>query len=212
MKELTYCEIVSSTMLLYTHVLLAHISKPHSLPPSRALRRLSIRFTMLHKQLFHQIDLDLVPSNVTALQHVIAATRKKGEVIEQNSRPFILASDANEMAAVSEEMTGKCRRLSAGQAMDRKDGEVCIERYEQRVQVLVNFTRRGHAAKLNGRIIQIDKVALGVHYLTSVEFIEFGSGQLMVQYSGESVFVDVWEQRGKICGWVAGENDGRCAV
>jgi hypothetical protein len=64
---------------------------------------------------------------------------------------------------------------------------------------------------MHGRIIMIDKMPLGGHYWTRVEFIEFGSGQLVIEYRSESFFIDVWEQRTKVCIWVTREN-GSCRV
>lgn len=92
----------------------------------------------------------------------------------------MLGRDLDEMATVAEEVGGEGDGLAVGQAVYRKNGEISIEGYEERVEVLVDLARRRYGTEGDGGILEIDEVPGGILDTTSVELVELSGGEFVV--------------------------------
>ena len=82
-------------------------------------------------------------------------------MVQQNGGPFILIGDLDEVTAITEEIAGEGDRLTVGQTVYGKDGEIGIEGDEKRVEVLVDLAGGRDGAEGDGGVVEIDEVPGG---------------------------------------------------
>ena len=103
--------------------------------------------SVLHEQLFHEVYINFGPSRIIARKHIGTPPSEEGKMVQQDGGPFILIRDLDEVTAITEEVAGEGDRLTVGQTMYGKDGEIGIEGDEERVEVLVDLAGRRDGAE-----------------------------------------------------------------